>query len=382
MKAALTNRFYRALARSLDGLVLRSHARITRRHEKYLIQPRLVPFSKNHDGTFSDLFPPPPPLALDYIRGDAWERQVGFWRRDFTFPSCVPATQKNNTHAVVQTYAPERALHLPAVIVLHGLMTLTLLPYRPFFRAIADAGASAYAVELPYHLRRTPPGCFSGELFFTADFEMSLAAIQQTVAEIRQLIHFLREAGAPTIGLLGFSLGAWMSALVASCEPEVDFALFAMPPSNLNEVLWQTKLGEPLRRQFETAGWSAADTASFYQRLDPQHLSLLIPPERCAMFAAKFDHFIPFEYTQQLQWQWQNLNLHVYSAGHIGMVWSRKFLRDVRLAVAQQLRLGRRRETPVTVVTEETIQALPISTPQTIATPEPRPQFISGMPIK
>lgn len=382
MKAALTNRFYQMLARVLDGLILHSHARISRRHEKHLIQPRLVPFSKNHDGTFSDLFPAPPPLALDYIRGEAWERQVGFWRRDFTFPSCVPATQKNNTHAIVQTYAPERALHLPAVIVLHGLMTLTLLPYRPFFRAIAEAGASAYAVELPYHLRRTPPGGISGELFFTADFVMSLATIQQTVAEVRQLIHYLREAGASTIGLLGFSLGAWMSALVASCEPEVDFALFAMPPSNLNSVLWQTKLGEPLRRQFESAGWSAADTASFYQRLDPQQLSLLIPPERCAMFTAKFDHFIPLEYTQQLQRQWQHSNLHVYSAGHIGMIWSRKFLRDVRLAVTQQLRLGRRRETPVTVVTEEAIQALPISASPSIPIPEPRPQFIAGMPIK
>ena len=378
MKEARTNGFYQMLARFLDGLVLRSHARVTRRHEKHLIQPRLMSFSENQDGTFSDVFPAPPPLALDYIRGDAWERQVGFWRRDFTFPACIPATQKNNTHAIVQTYAPERVLHLPAVIVLHGLMTLTLLPYRPFFRAIADAGASAYAVELPYHLRRTPPGSFSGELFFTADFEMSLATIQQTVAEIRQLIHYLREAGAPTIGLLGFSLGAWMSALVASCEPEVDFALLAMPPSNLNAVFWQTKLGEPLRRQFETAGWSAADTASFYQRLDPQHLSLLIPPERCAMFAAKFDHFIPFAYTQQLQRQWQHSDLHVYSAGHIGMIWSRKFLRDIRFAVAQQLRLGRRRETPVTVVTEETIQALPINTPQSSAAPEALPQFVSG----
>lgn len=377
MKTALTNRFYQTLAWVLDGLVLRSHARVTRRHQ-HLIQPRLVAFSKNHNDTFSDLFPAPPPMPLDYIRGDGWERRAGLWRRDFTFPSCLPTKHASNNHAIVQTYAPDRALYSPAVIVLHGLMTLTLLPYRPFFRAIVEAGASAYAVELPYHLRRTPPGGISGELFFTADFAMGLAAIQQTVAEVRQLIHYLREAGAPTIGLLGFSLGAWMSALLASCEPEVDFALFAIPPSNLNEVLWQTKLGEPLRRQFETAGWSAADTAPFYRLLDPPHLPLVIPPERREIFAARFDHFIPFQYTQQLQRQWEPSHVHIYSTGHIGMLWSRKFLRDIRATVTQQLRLGRRRETPVTVVTEEALQTLPINTPQAIATPEPLPRFIAG----
>jgi len=374
MTTSLTNRYYQTLARVLDGVVLRSHARVARRHQ-HVIHPRLPEVLKTDHQNFASIFPTPPPIPLDYIRGDVWERRAGLWRRDFTFPSSTPSEYANNSHAIVQTYAPDRALHFPAVISLHGLMTPTLIGHRPFFRAIVEAGASAYAVELPYHLRRTPAGSVSGELFFTADLEMSLAAIQQTVAEVRQLIHYLREAGAPMIGLLGFSLGAWMSALIASCEPEVDFALFAMPPSNLNDVLWQTKLGEPLRRQFEAAGWSAADTAPFYHLLDPQHLPLLIPPEHRLIFAARFDHFIPFQYTQQLQRQWQHSHLHVYRAGHIGMLWSRKFLRDVRLAVAQQLRLGRRHETPITVVTEEAIQSLPINTPRQTPAPVPLPQF-------
>ncbi len=363
MTTTLTNRYYQTLAGVLDGVVLRSHARVARRHQN-VIQPRLPQSLKSDPENIACLFPSPPTMPLEYIRGDVWERRAGLWRRDFTFPSSISSTHANNNHAIVQTYASDRALHFSAVIVLHGLMTLTLLPYRPFFRAIVEAGASAYALELPYHLRRAPAGCVSGELFFTADLEMSLAAIRQTVAEVRQLIHYLREAGAPVIGLLGFSLGAWMSALIASCEPEVDFALFAIPPSNLNDVLWQTKLGEPLRQQFEAGGWSANDTAPFYHLLDPQHLPLLIPPERREIFAAEFDRFIPLQYTQQLQRRWQQPRLHVYRSGHIGMLWSRKFLRDVRRTVAQQFRLGRRHETPVTVVTKEAIHALPVNTPR------------------
>jgi hypothetical protein len=140
-------------------------------------------------------------------------------------------------------------------------------------------------------------------------------------------------------------------------------------------VLWQTRLGEPLRRQFEAAGWGADDTAAFYQRLEPYNLSLFTPPERREIFAAESDHFIPLQYTQQMQRRWQQPYLHVYRSGHIGLLWSRKFLRDVRRTVAQQLRLGRRSETPVTVVTEEAIQSLPINLSLPTSAPEPAPQF-------
>jgi hypothetical protein len=296
------------------------------------------------------------------------------WRRDFAFPSPLPSEHEHNRRAIVQTYAHDRGLHFPAVIALHGLLTPTLIGYRHIFRAVVEAGASAYAVELPYHLRRTPPGLVSGELFFTADFAMNFRALQQAVAEVRQLIHYLRAAGAPVIGLLGFSLGAWVSALVAGCEPEIDFALFAMPPSNLNDVLWQTPLGEPLRKQFESVGWSAAVTASFYHRLDPANLTFLIPPERRELFAAEFDHFIPLAYTQKLQRAWQHPHLRLYPSGHIGFLWSRKFLSDIRQIVSQQLALGRRQETAVTVVTEAELPTLPpgVTLHPAISTPQPR----------
>jgi len=361
MNAAVTQRYYQALAKLLDGIVLRSHERIARRHP--MIQLRLPEFLKTYHTNFENLFLEPPPIALDHIRGDVWERRGGLWRRDFAFPSAVPSAYADNRHAIVQTYARDRGLHFPAVITLHGLMTPTLIAHRPFFRAIVEAGASAYALELPYHLRRTPPGFVSGELFFTADLETTLLSLQQAVAEVRQLIHYLREAGAPVIGLLGFSLGAWISALVASCEPEVDFALFAMLPSHLNDVLWQTRLGAPIRQRFESAGWNAADTAPFYHPLDPLNLSPLLPLERCELFAAEFDHFIPFQYTQKLQRAWRHSQLRVYSTGHIGLLWSRKFLRDVRQIVVQQLGLGKRQELPVTVVTEEAVQTLPRKIP-------------------
>lgn len=370
----LSARYHHALAGWLDGFILRSHDRIVSRQQNTL-PPRLPDLTSFDHQPIAQLFPSPPPIPLDYIRGAAWEQRGRIWRRDFTFPSAVAAEHEHSRRVITQTYANDRALHFPAVIVLHGWMTPTMIPYRPFFRAIVEAGASAYLLELPYHLRRTPPGFVSGELFFTADFEKSWTAMQQAVADVRQLIHYLREAGAPVIGVLGFSLGAWISAIVASCESELDFALFAMLPACINDLVWQTRLGKPWRRHFETAGLNAAATAPLYQLIDPVNLKPLLPPERRELFVAALDHFMPARHTQMLRDAWQQPQLHVYSSGHIGLLWSRKFLRDIRQSLARQLALGRRQETPVTVVTAEALQNLPeVTTPTSPVAREP--QFV------
>ncbi|MCI0692186.1 hypothetical protein L0337_09310 [candidate division KSB1 bacterium] len=353
----LSGRYHQALAGLLDGFILRSHDRIVSRQQN-TIPPHLPDLASFDHQPIEQLFPAPP-VPLDGIRGAAWEQRGKIWRRDFVFPSSVFTEHEHNRRVIAQTYANDRALHFPAVIVLHGWMTPALIAYRPFCRAIVEAGASAYLLELPYHLRRTPPGFVSGELFFTADFEKSWTTMQQAVADTRQLIHYLREAGAPVIGVLGFSLGAWISAIVASCEPELDFALLAMLPACINDLVWQTRLGEPWRRQFEAAGLNAAATAPLYQFIDPANLKPLLPPERRELFAAAFDHFMPARHTQMLRDAWQQPNLHVYSSGHIGLLWSRKFLRDIRQSLARQLALGKRQKTSVTVVTDETLHNLP-----------------------
>jgi hypothetical protein len=366
----LSKRYHHALAGLLDGFILRSHNRIVSR-QRHAIPPRLPDLSALDHRPTEQLFPAPPPIPLDHIRGDAWEQRGRIWRRDFAFPSSVFTEHEHNRRVIAQTYANDRALHFPAVIVLHGWMTPALIAYRPFFRAIVEAGASAYAVELPYHLRRTPPGSVSGELFFTADLERSWTVMQQAVADTRQLIHYLREAGAPVIGILGFSLGAWISTIVASCEPELDFALLALLPSNINELIWQTRLGEPWRRQFESAGLNAASTAALHELLDPMRLSPLVPRHRRELFAAACDRFVPFQYTQALYEAWQQPRMRVYPNGHIGLLWSRKFLRDFRQVVARQLALGKRQEPEVTVVSEEALQNFPkMAAPQSAPVPE------------
>lgn len=345
-------------SRWLDGMFCRGMQAIAGRQEGKF-PPRFLELSQQNASDSHPLFPELPALASDEIRGAAWEREGKLWRRDFSFPSPLPSTHRKNDFVFVRTYAPERQLHRPAVIVLHGLMSISTIAYRPFLRAIVAAGASAYFLELPYHHRRTPAGSFSGDLFYTADFEMTLHAVRQAVADVRRLTHYLREAEAPVVGILGFSLGAWLAALAACAEPELDFALLAMPPAALNDVVWESPLGSRIRRQFENAQWPRAVTAKFYRQLDPLEHHPLLPRDRIEVFAAEHDAIIALNNIIALQNAWAIPRLHQYPAGHISIMLSPAFKTDAASAIRRQLAGGRAVAAPVTVVPEESLPVIP-----------------------
>lgn len=343
-------------SRWLDGMFCRGMQAIVGRQEGNF-PPRFFNFSKDNITGRHALFAELPALASEEIRGAAWQRQGKCWRRDFTFPSPLPSIHRENDFVFVRTYAPERQLHLPAVIVLHGLMSISTVAYRPFFRAITAAGASAYFLELPYHHRRTPAGSFSGDLFYTADFEMTWHAVRQAVADIRRLTHYLHEAEAPVVGILGFSLGAWLAALAACAEPELDFALLAMPPASLNDIVWESPLGGRIRRQFEKTKWPRTVTAEFYRQIDPLTHHPLLPGDRIEIFAGSHDAIIPHKNVLALQSAWAIPRMHQYPAGHISIMLSSAFKTEAAHAIQRQL-AGGRAAAQVTVVPEESLHVV------------------------
>src|SRR5947199_382710 len=93
------------------------------------------------------------------------------------------------------------------------------------FYSSAETRARLLAV-LPFHGLRTPAAVrFSGALFPTANVFRTNEAFAHALADLRALIAWLRNRGTPEIGLMGMSLGGYLTALTASCEPELGFAI-------------------------------------------------------------------------------------------------------------------------------------------------------------
>ncbi len=345
----------------VDALAWRGMHAIARRQESRLI-PQLPQTHEMLLPHVTRMFSPPAEHTLQFVNGAAWEKRGKTWRRDFAFPSALPSPQARNNTVYVRTYAPERELHRPAVIVLHGLMNFTTAAYSPFLRAIVEAGACAYILELPYHHRRTPSGSISGDLFHTIDLVLTQQAVQQAVADVRLLVRYLRGAAAPRIGVLGFSLGAWIGGLVACCEPELDFAMLGMPPNNLNELVWHSALGAQLCRRFAALGWSPKTTAEFYAALDPITYRPLLPRERIQLYAAEFDTLIALEQVYELQRAWGMPNLRTYAHGHLTIMISRQLHQDFRADFTQRISQPRVAPQVVTVIATAPDQIAPLIT--------------------
>ena len=84
---------------------------------------------------------------------------------------------------------------------------------------------------LPLHgPRRT--GRRGGDGFFSGDFVDTVHAQAQAVWDVRRLLRWLREGGAPGIGLYGVSLGGYTAALLAGLEENVDCVIAGIPAAD------------------------------------------------------------------------------------------------------------------------------------------------------
>ncbi|MGH7496163.1 MAG: alpha/beta hydrolase family protein [bacterium] len=329
--------FRKKIGHWIDSLAWHSMHAISWRQERN-IRP-FYPDDLQHSAAADPalFFPAPEPPAQTEIKYAVQERKGGSWRRDFAFPSALPSLHAENNFVFVRALAAQKEWQRPAIIMLHGLMNVSMIAYRPFINAVLASGAAAYALELPYHHRRTPRGSISGDLFHTTNLRMTLHAVQQAVSDTRRLIKFLRRAGAAQIGILGFSLGAWIGGLAACCEQELDFAFLGMPPNHLNHLVWHTALGVRLSRRFAAQGWDESSTASFYDKLDPMAYPLLLPAENMHLYAAEFDSLIALDHVHALRRAWEMPSLRIYPHGHLSIMISRQLHRDFRRDLQKQL---------------------------------------------
>jgi pimeloyl-ACP methyl ester carboxylesterase len=149
----------------------------------------------------------------------------------------------------------------PVMICVHGYagghfwLESLAFDVRRFYRA----GVDVVLYVLPYHGTRAPGGPRrSGEPFFDIDLVRTNEAFAQAIYELRALLRHVRAAGAGPVGAFGMSLGGYTTALLASVEPELAFAVPMIPLTALPEMMWAE--GEATRGSHAPVehGWSLA----------------------------------------------------------------------------------------------------------------------------
>lgn len=245
----------------------------------------------------------------------------------FEAASPWPEAVGRNARWNAERWAPEGSVdgRAPALILLHGWLIdrPQLVIYRHWARRAAARGIDVWMPRLPYHLERAEPGEVSGERCLSPDLRTSLDAVRQAVAEVRLLARWLRDSGAPAVGIWGMSLGGWVAALAATLDADWDAVAMWAPVAAPAEVLFESRLVELLRDAIVAGGTAAADfDAPEMAAMTPALRHGLVPRSRVLVVAGAYDQVVSPRSVARLARAW-NVDVRWVPHGHISLMASR-----------------------------------------------------------
>jgi pimeloyl-ACP methyl ester carboxylesterase len=232
--------------------------------------------------------------------------------RRLVYPSPVktPYPENNIVHGRLFSASANWREH-PTAILLHGWNAS--LCYRYIFPLLAArlrrVQVNTAMIELPYHMQRRPR---NGNVtdFISSDLERTVEAACQAVSDIRALCDWLASHGVPSVGLWGFSLGAWLAGLVARSEPDLSFSVLTTPIARIDRVITDLPFCEPVRRSLGNGGPELRD-------LNLASRPPRIGPERILIMESVHDLFAPMETIEELWHAWGKPEIWRMHHGHI-----------------------------------------------------------------
>lgn len=213
--------------------------------------------------------------------------------------------------------APENP-EAPTVFFLHALMSTSDRGYRRWAERFNAVGWSACFIHLPYHYSRTPAGFRNGELAITADLVRTAEGLRQGVAELRQLMAWLRLRGVTEFGLWACSYGGWIGALLVSVERDFRFAALIEPIVDVEHAIWHSPTGLALRRELIRHGIEPALPAQHFRLTSPMHGEPLCGADRVLLVAGEYDRIARLRDITKLQARWSGATLLTEPQGHFG----------------------------------------------------------------
>jgi len=233
-------------------------------------------------------------------------------RWETPYPSGYPANDR--THVVL--YMPHPGG--PTLLMLHALASTSAKGYGLLARRFNAAGWNACFVHLPYHYSRIPPGCRNGELAVSPDLVRTGQGLRQGVAELRQLIAWLRAQGVGEFGLWATSYGGWVGALLLGVERDFRFAVLQVPIVNVAHAIWESAAARHLRSELVRCGITQALVQRHEHLTFPMRVQPACNPDRIILAAGLWDRIAPADDIAALHCRWAGSTFISVEQGHFG----------------------------------------------------------------
>ncbi len=229
----------------------------------------------------------------------------------------------------------------PALVLLHGWGGgAWWLEERAFAVSYwVSRGFDVAVFQLPFHGERAPAaagrGPRSGALFPSPNVVRTNEAFGQAIWDLRSLGQHLRGRGATAVGAMGMSLGGYTTALWATIDPALDFAVAMIPAVSMADLMWRHGEDSPARRRAASAGVSAELLAEVFAVHAPTTRPVLVPPAHRMIVAGVGDRITPPDQAERLRAHWGDCAIHWFPGGHLAQVGRGDGFRAIRAQLAR-----------------------------------------------
>jgi hypothetical protein len=169
---------------------------------------------------------------------------------------------------------------------------------------------------LPLHGPRKS-GRRSGDGFFSGDPLDAVHAEAHAMWDLRRLLGWLREDQEATqIGVMGFSLGGYNTALLASLDEGLACAIAGIPVTDFVRTYYRhlppLQLDSALR-----SGLAEPDLRDILRVVSPLALEPRVARERRWIFGGVADRLVPADQVRDLWKHWEKPRIAWYPGSHL-----------------------------------------------------------------
>lgn len=204
----------------------------------------------------------------------------------------------------------------PCAVLLHGYMAGTYVIEELVWpvRQIFDSGMDVVISVLPFHgPRRSEARGIRPPAFPSSDPRFTIEGLRQLVRDHTALFDYLLAGRVSSVGVMGMSLGGYGSALLATLDERLSFAVFVIPLATIEDFAFTHGrfTGSDAEQRAQREAMSAAQWT-----VSPLARPALISGDRVIVLAGESDFVTGMEHAQQLSSHFQT-ELRTFEGGHL-----------------------------------------------------------------
>lgn len=159
----------------------------------------------------------------------------------------------------------------------------------------------------------------SGSGYLDGNIIDMLHAETQAAWDLRRVLAWLRkDQSAHEIGAMGFSLGGYNTALLASLDADLRCAIAGIPLTDMAGAVWR-HMPELQRRQLTAQGLDVPQIQRVLTPVSPLSLTPLVPKQQRYVFAATGDQLVPTDQALRLWQHWDEPEFCWYQGSHLSV---------------------------------------------------------------